>query len=216
VSSFEICNFDEFVAEVTPQVASLEDAGSAQEILIQQIEGYFQRMRAAICADVVALQAAIEAITPGSTTFLGLIDTPGTYAGAAGDVATVNAGQTALEFITPGGGALPDLVDDVEISSGRQVAGNDTFFKLRDIGALPNTATKTVVHNIGAAFALVDMWGVGNDPSAPSSISLNFVTNSAASNNVWMHTDATNIIIVAGTNRSNYSNSFIVLEYYYL
>jgi hypothetical protein len=213
MSSFETCNMEDFVAEVTAQIASLEEAASTQEILIQQLEGYLQRMRAALCADLESLSGG----NGGVTAFLGLSDTPGTYAGAAGDVATVNAGMTALEFTTPGGGGgLPDLVDDVEISSGRQVAGHATFFKLRDIGALPNTATKTVAHNIGASFALVDFWGVGNDPSAPSSIHLNFVTNSAASNNVWMHTDATNIIIVAGTNRSNYTNSFVVLEYYYL
>lgn len=214
MTSFDTCNMEDFVAEVTPQPGSLEEAATAQEILIQQVEGYLQRMRAAICADLESLSGG-----GGVTTFLGLTDTPAAYAAAAvGDVTSINAAKDALEFTTPAvpSGGLPDLVDNVEISSGRQVAGNDTFFKLRDIGALPNTATKTVAHNIGAAFALVDMWGVGNDPSAPSSIHLNFVTNSGTNNNVWIHTDGTNINIVAGTNRSNYSNSFIVLEYYYL
>ena len=38
--------------------------------------------------------------------FLSLTDTPSSYAGAAGKVATVNALETALEFTTPGGGGL--------------------------------------------------------------------------------------------------------------
>lgn len=65
MSSFEICNFEEFVAEVTPQSGSLEEAASASEILIQQVEGYLQRMKAAMCADVLALEAQIAALTPG-------------------------------------------------------------------------------------------------------------------------------------------------------
>ncbi len=42
----------------------------------------------------------------GSSTFLGLTDTPGSYAGQAGRVVAVNAGANALEFvnIAPGGG----------------------------------------------------------------------------------------------------------------
>jgi hypothetical protein len=60
MSSFEICNFEEFVAEVTPQSGSLEDAASAQEILIQQVEGYLQRMKSAMCADILTLEAQIN------------------------------------------------------------------------------------------------------------------------------------------------------------
>lgn len=208
MTSFETCNVEDFVAEATPQSGSLEEAASTQEILIQQIEGYLNRLKAAICADLDTLQAG---------TFLGLSDTPGSYAGAAGDVATVNAGETALEFTTPGGGGgLPDLVVGVETSSGRQVDGNDTFFKLIDIGTLPNATTTTTAHGIGAAFALVHAYGVGNDPGTPNSIPLIFATTGAAANTVWFYTDATNVNVVAGTNRTAYTNNYVVLEYYYL
>jgi len=52
-----------------------------------------------------------------ATTFLGLTDTPASYAGETGKVAAVNAGETALEFIAAGGGvtdhgALTGLTDD--------------------------------------------------------------------------------------------------------
>jgi hypothetical protein len=48
----------------------------------------------------------------GSGTFLGLTDTPSSYAGHASKVVRVNAAETALEFATgSGGGAFTDLTD---------------------------------------------------------------------------------------------------------
>ena len=60
MSSFEICNMEDFVAEVTAQAGSLEEAASTQEIFIQQAEGYLARMRAALCADILALELQIS------------------------------------------------------------------------------------------------------------------------------------------------------------
>lgn len=179
----EACNVEDFSAEATPQAGSLEEAASTQEILIQQIEGYLNRMRSAICADVQNLKEQIDAC-----------DCSG----------------------GGGGAALPSLVEGVETSSGRQIDGNDTFFKLLDIGTLPNTTTTTTAHGIGAAFALVQAYGVGNDPGTPNSIPLIFATTGAASNTVWFFTDATNVNVVAGSNRTAFTNNYVVLEYYYL
>jgi hypothetical protein len=93
MSGFEICNFEEFVSEATPQATSLEEAASTQEILIQQIEGYLSRLKAALCSDMLTL----ENLT--SDDFLQLTDTPNSYAGAALFHVRVNAAQNALEFI---------------------------------------------------------------------------------------------------------------------
>ena len=93
MSSFDLCNMDPFVAEVTPQAGSLEEAASTQEILIQQIENYLQRMKIAVCTDLEALAAS-----SGSGAFLDLNDTPGSYAGAALLSVRVNAAETDLEF----------------------------------------------------------------------------------------------------------------------
>lgn len=212
MSSFDLCNLDEFVAEVTAQPGSLEEAASTQEIIVQQLENYLQRMKAAICADLESLAGG-----GGVTTFLGLTDTPAAYAGAAGDVATVNAGMTALEFTTPAApGGLPDLDDDTEVASGRQFNGVNTFFKLVNIGALPNTATKSVAHNIGAAFAMISGIGAANNPVIPQIFPIIHTTTSFDSNDIWFYLDATNLNVVTGNNRTSYTNSFVVLEYYYL
>lgn len=214
-----ICDFEEFVAEVTPQMNSLQEAASAQEILIQQVEGYLSRLKARLCTDLTALSARIEECCNGgggAETFLALTDTPGSYAGEAGNLAAVNAGQTALEFIAPaGGGGLPDLDDNVEVASGRQWNGNDTYFKMRNFGALPNTGTKSVAHNIASNFVLVDAWGSANQAAAGNHLGINHCTTSFLSNQVWFYVDATNINVVTGSNRTSYVTSFMVLEYYY-
>lgn len=93
MTSFESCKIEPFVAEVTAQAASLDEAASAQEILIQQIEGYLTRLKTAFCTDVLTL----EQLT--SDTFLQLTDTPGSYAGAPLFHVRVNAAATALEFV---------------------------------------------------------------------------------------------------------------------
>jgi len=211
MSNFEICNIDPFVAEVTPQSGSLEEAASTQEILIQQVENYLQRMKSAICSDLASL-------TSGATTFLELTDTPSAYTGAAGDVATVNAGETALEFTTPAAGSgLPDLATATEVASGRQVqttgALENSYFKLIDLGGLPNTANKLVAHGIARPFTVVSMWGCANDPIGLVSLPLGFVTTGAAANNVMAYVNGVNIDITTGTNRIAYTDAYVILEY---
>lgn len=93
MTSFEICSFEAFVSEATPQASSLEEAASAQEILIQQIESYLSRLSTALCTDMRAL----ENLTVD--TFLQLTDTPGSYVGQGLRVLRVDAGETGVEFV---------------------------------------------------------------------------------------------------------------------
>ena len=52
----------------------------------------------------------------GSTTFVGLTDTPANFTSSAGKVAVVNSGETALEFVSAveafDGGAFSDTYTD--------------------------------------------------------------------------------------------------------
>jgi hypothetical protein len=92
---FETCEFEEFVSEATPQSSTLEEAASAQEILIQQVEGYLQRFKAAICTDLTTIETQIPVPLDE---FTELIDTPGTYVGAGLFAVRVNVLETGLEF----------------------------------------------------------------------------------------------------------------------
>lgn len=211
MTSFDICNFEAFVAEVTAQAGSLEEAASTQEILIQQIEGYLTRMRDAVCADVNRLRDEIQA-----GTFLGLTDTPASYSGDAAKVAAVNAGETALEFIVPTLGP-PDIEFDLEVSSNRQVAPfgglEDSFLKLI-FTPLPNAMAALFPHGIARPFTLVDLYGTGNNPNTLTAIPLPSVNTVFLGAGVSVHIQGPDIVINTGViNLSGFTDSFIILEY---
>lgn len=176
MTSFEICTFEDFIAEATPQSGSLEEAASTQEILIQQLEGYLNRMREAVCRDVETLRALIPA--------------------------------------NGGGGGLPDLVAGVEVSSGREVLGSPSFFKLIDTGALPNIATTTTGHGIASPFRIISAYGSAKNPSTNDHRPLPFAIHPAGSNGgIAVIIDGTNVSIFTAFNYSAWTSSHIILEY---
>ncbi len=85
--------------------------------------------------------------------------------------------------------------------------------KVVDCGALPNTGTKQVPHEIvvDANFTLIDLFGAATDPVGLTSIDLGHAA--APPFQVEIFLDATNVNIVTGSNRSNYTRSFIIIEY---
>lgn len=214
MTDFQTCDQEPFVTDVTAQDRSLEAAAQAVELLAQQIEGYLQRLRAAVCADLQTLQAEIADIVV-ETSFLDLTDTPSSYAGAGGEAVAVKAAEDGLEFVPFPAGVLPDLDDNTEVSSGREFNGNPTFFKLVNIGTLPNTTSKSVAHNIPADFVLVHAYGTANDPTADVAVPLIFSTHSFLSNGIWFNTTSTNVVVTTGSNRTNFTETWVVLEYYY-
>lgn len=216
MTSFETCQIEDFVAEVTAQIGSLEEAASTQEILSQQVEGYLNRLRAAMCADVEALKVLIDnSGGGGATNFLGLTDTPANYTGDAARVVSVNAGETALEFTVPAaGGGLPDLVNLTEVASGRQVLGNDSFFKLVDTGALANSGSTFTNHGIASPMRIISAMGNAKNPTTNDNRPLPFSIHPAASSGgIAVIIDATRIGIHTAFNYSPWTSSHIILEY---
>lgn len=105
-----ICAIEPFTSPVVAQVRSLEDAGSALEILTQVLENYLARLRSAVCDDIEEIvEECCGSTAPDS--FLSLTDTPDTYAGAAGFGVAVNAGATGLVFIPPPAPSFLSLTD---------------------------------------------------------------------------------------------------------
>jgi hypothetical protein len=98
VTAERTCDLAPFVSPVVAQVGSLEQAGSALEILTQSLENFLARFQAAVCADLTEI---VEECCGGggATSFLDLTDTPDSYAGAANYAVAVNGAQTGLEFI---------------------------------------------------------------------------------------------------------------------
>lgn len=70
----------------------------------------------------------------GSSTFLGLTDTPASYSGQAGKYARVNTGETALEFATGTGSGDIDLYTGILINSTVVSAGGLASY---DVSSIP-------------------------------------------------------------------------------
>lgn len=93
----ETCSLQPFLSQVVPSRASPEQAASAMQIFIQQLEGWLRRLQKAICDDMTA---CCNGGGGGVDHFIQLLDVPNSYAGAANKAVRVNAAQTALEFFT--------------------------------------------------------------------------------------------------------------------
>lgn len=86
-----------------------------------------------------------------------------------------------------------------------------------DFGQLPNTATKSVAHEL--ADQISDSWRfIGVTGTASDTTGLNYINLPYASptlaNNIELNADGTNVNVITGSNRTNFDVCFIELEYY--
>lgn len=83
-----------------------------------------------------------------------------------------------------------------------------------EFGALPNTATKSVAHNISIndAYTFTRIYATASDTTGLNYIPIPYASPVLA-NNIELNVDATNVNITTGSNRSNYSICYVVLEY---
>jgi hypothetical protein len=112
---------------------------------------------------------------------------------------------------------------DEELLNGQQFfpgtsSSNDQLFrsvfrKVIDFGTLPNTGTKTVPHGItfDSNFTLLHLYGAATDPIGLVAFDLGHAA--AAPNQVELFMNATNIVIITGSDRSAYTRTFITIEY---
>lgn len=79
--------------------------------------------------------------------------------------------------------------------------------------ALPNTTTKTVAHNIkvDANFSLMNMYISATDPIGLTGFSLQYWSKAAS--DIVLSYDATNVIVTTGSDYSNFTKSYVVMEY---
>lgn len=93
------CDLAPFTSPVVAQIATLDQAASAVEILVQSLENFLARFKLAVCEDLTQIVEECCNQDPDEISFLDLTDTPDTYAGSAGRAVAVNAGATGLEFV---------------------------------------------------------------------------------------------------------------------
>jgi hypothetical protein len=82
-----------------------------------------------------------------------------------------------------------------------------------NFGALPNAGTKSVAHNIPItdAFTFTRIYGTSSDVSGNTYIPLPYVDS--AGNNIELYVTSTDVTIITTSNRSNYTVTYIVIEY---
>lgn len=90
----------------------------------------------------------------------------------------------------------------------------NVYRKVVDFGVLPNASTKNVPHGINftSDFSLITTYGGSTFPGTLV-IPIPYIDVSASANNVSLRVSPTDIIIQTGINRSNYTRTFIVVEY---
>jgi len=86
--------------------------------------------------------------------------------------------------------------------------------KVIDFGTLPNAGAKSVPHRIvaDANFTLVAMWAAATDPTGLK-IPIPFATPVALNQNIALQMDATNVTITTGVDRTNFTRTFVVIEF---
>jgi hypothetical protein len=98
-------------------------------------------------------------------------------------------------------------------SSTTTATQRQVFRMVVNFGALPNTGTKTVAHGltINSGFTFTRIYGTASDPNG-NYIPLPYASPTAV-NNIELKVDGTNVTIITGSNRSNFTVTYIVLEY---
>ena len=82
-----------------------------------------------------------------------------------------------------------------------------------NFGALPNNTAASVPHNIAItdAFTFTRIYGCSSDVSGNTYIPLPYVD--AGGDNIELYVDATNVNIVTTSDRTNYTVTYVVVEY---
>lgn len=81
--------------------------------------------------------------------------------------------------------------------------------------ALPNNGMATIPHNLDITenWTFVDIYATANDTTNKSYLKLPYSSTTSIANNIELSVNATDVIIKTGSNRSNYTTTYVVLEY---
>lgn len=87
------------------------------------------------------------------------------------------------------------------------------FRKVIDFGSLPNSGSKSVAHGINfqSSFSGTKIYGAATDPNVRW-IPLPYSSPTSA-NAIELYIDATNVVVITGSNRTNFTRCFIIIEY---
>lgn len=99
-------------------------------------------------------------------------------------------------------------------TAGNPQVYRNCFRKVVDFGSLPNTATKSVAHNIpfGSTYSITRIYAAATNQTGLNYIPIPYASPVAA-NCIELNADATNVNITTGSNRTAFTVCYVVLEY---
>ena len=96
---------------------------------------------------------------------------------------------------------------------GKWINGKPVYRKVVNCGTLPNATSKSVASNLTNLEEVIDIYGFSRAEDM-TRIPIPFASTTAVANNVQISVNSSNNIeIRAGTNRSSFTTTYIVLEY---
>ncbi len=86
--------------------------------------------------------------------------------------------------------------------------------KVINFGALPNTATKSVAHGVDITntYTFTNVTATSTDTLALTGLNIPYASATAA-NSIELNTDATNVNITTGINRTAFNQTYVLLEF---
>lgn len=91
--------------------------------------------------------------------------------------------------------------------------GKPLYRKVINFGSLPNNGQKNVNHNISNLDLIINLYGFGKRPTDGTIIPLQFVKPDDANGEVGMFANNTEIFVIDAFDRSNITETYIVVEY---
>ncbi len=114
------------------------------------------------------------------------------------------------EFLTGQAFFLNPNVINAQNSSQRQ-----TFRMVIDCGALPNTGTTSIPHNINPlqSYSFTRIYGTSSDQTSQSYLPLPYSSTTSVADNIELSIDSTYVYITTGSDRSAYVTTYVIVEY---
>lgn len=88
------------------------------------------------------------------------------------------------------------------------------FRKLIQMGTLPNNGTISIAHGIAIqnTYSFTRIYGAASDQTGLNFIPLPYASPTLA-NNIEVRVDGTNVVLTTGSNRTNFTISYVIVEY---
>ena len=100
-----------------------------------------------------------------------------------------------------------------ETRIGTWINGKPIYRKVVDCGALPNASTKNIAHGISNLDTVTSFQAIAKSPSSNAWLPLPATSPANVVYHVAIYIIDTNIVIAAGDNKSNYTQTYAIVEY---